>query len=154
MLQPGLWGFSKQLRVFLCGAYRWYCSCTVGKAPRETSCSGSPCIARSGPRRCCLCSSHSAPLCRCFGTAPRRTRTRPPSRRSRTLQAPTRRQDGERARGQVRRDARNVEGAAAGDGRSKRGNKIKGEQTEIDRGERQREGICVRDYVFWDWIII
>lgn len=45
--------------------------------------------------------------------------------------------------------------AATGDEVDRRGNKVKREKTEIDRGKRQREGIvCVRDYVFWDWIII
>ena len=43
-----------------------------------------------------------------------------------------------------------TEGGEAG----RRGNKVKREKTEIDKGERQRDAICVRDYVFWDWIII
>lgn len=49
---------------------------------------------------------------------------------------------------------KNEERAVTGEGVGRGGNKVKRERTEIDGGERQREGICVRDYVFWDWIII
>lgn len=34
------------------------------------------------------------------------------------------------------------------------GGKVEWMKTEIDGGKRQNGGIHMRDYVFWDWIII
>lgn len=49
---------------------------------------------------------------------------------------------------------KNEEGAITGEEVSRGGNEVKREKTEIDGGKRQGGYIYVRDYVFWDWIII
>lgn len=49
---------------------------------------------------------------------------------------------------------KNEERAATGEEIGRGGNKAKREKTEIDGGKRKKDGIWLRDYVFWDWIII